>query len=533
MTRHENERLWALAADELELDDRRFVELHLQDCPECRDSLDAVRVARRALESARRSSPALDWSDTDERVGSLVERRLRANARPRWFGWAGAGGALALATGLAVLLSPTAPQPEVEPPPTEPPLVQSTSPRPIRVELARSLTRVSASSEAVAAGETLKGGDVLRTGVAGKAFVHLPDASHMRIAASTQVALTRTEADDVALTLTRGRVAVRASHEPRRAFVVHAGDVAVHVVGTVFSVANGADGVEVAVSEGEVKVGSGESSTTLVRAGQRLSFDVKGRPRLGRLTPGLERELGEVQGLAEAVSSAEQQQAVVAARGGRVETPKPGGPLPRLSEAEAKARQVEPLSPGPAAGEPSAKPEAQPLVQEPEHHDGPGTAFPSLAGGYTRGVPSSRDDLELPAKPEGPVGDEADWAALPKAQPPPTLIVPVLEAKPEVKPAPKLEAAPEPRRAASRSLEEVFLEKAAASLGAGGCERYLPGLEDMAIEAGDSAQLARVLRARCFEAQLRPRQAMSEYTKYLEAWPKGRFVDEARTALGQ
>ena len=39
-------------------------------------------------------------------------------------------------------------------------------------------------------------------------------------------------------------------------FVVHAGGVDVHVVGTIFSVANGPAGVEVAVAEGQVKVES-------------------------------------------------------------------------------------------------------------------------------------------------------------------------------------------------------------------------------------------------------------------------------------
>lgn len=555
MTRHETERLWALAADELELDDKRYVELHLSDCPECRDSLEAVQLAQRALDSARTSSPSLDWLATDERVGAIVEKRMRKNARPKWMPFAMTGALVAVAAAVTFVVWPST-EPKVEVPPSEPPLVQVSAPKPIRVELARGLTRVAASAEPIAAGETLKSGDVLRTGVAGKAFVHLPDSSHVRVAAGTQVALTRAESDEVALTVSRGRVSVRASHEPRKAFVVHAGQVSVHVVGTIFSVENGPAGVEVAVSEGAVRVESGDAQETNVKAGQRLSIDARGKAKVGALTPVLERELSEVQGVAEAVASAEQQVVTVAAKGGRVPTARQPGALPRLSAEESKARVVEPLpavpAPAPAA---VAAPEApvtmtvEPETQvEVERFDGPGTAFPSLAGGYTRGVPFKRDEfaIEAPApspapaaKAEGPVTEESEWAALPKTPAqlaPPTLVVPMLEPKPVAAPAPAPTPAAVPvvtAKTSSKSLEQLFLEKAEASLEKGGCDRYLPGLEDIALESVDSAQLARVLRARCFDSQLRPKQAMSEYAKYLEAFPKGRYVDEARGALGQ
>lgn len=551
MTRHETERLWALAADELELDDKRYVELHLSDCPECRDSLEAVQLAQRALDSARTSSPSLDWLATDERVGAIVEKRMRKNARPKWMPFAMTGALVAAAAAVTFVVWPST-EPKVEAPPSEPPLVQVSAPKPIRVELARGLTRVAASAEPIAAGETLKSGDVLRTGVAGKAFVHLPDSSHVRVAAGTQVALTRAESDEVALTVSRGRVSVRASHEPRKAFVVHAGQVSVHVVGTIFSVENGPAGVEVAVSEGAVRVESGDAQETNVKAGQRLSIDARGKAKVGALTPVLERELSEVQGVAEAVASAEQQVVTVAAKGGRVPTARQPGALPRLSAEESKARVVEPLPAAPApASTAVAAPEApvtmtvEPETQvEVERFDGPGTAFPSLAGGYTRGVPFKRDEfaIEAPApapaaKAEGPVTEESEWAALPKTPAqlaPPTLVVPMLEPKPVADPAPA--PAPVPvvtAKTSSKSLEQLFLEKAEASLEKGGCDRYLPGLEDIALESVDSAQLARVLRARCFDSQLRPKQAMSEYAKYLEAFPKGRYVDEARGALGQ
>jgi hypothetical protein len=58
-------------------------------------------------------------------------------------------------------------------------------------------------------------------------------------------------------------------------------------------------------------------------------------------------------------------------------------------------------------------------------------------------------------------------------------------------------------------------------------------LAEIATDSNEAAQLARILRARCFERNLRPRQAMMEYVKYLEVFPSGRFAEEAATALGQ
>ena len=76
MIRHDLQ-LWAYASKELELGDHRFVEAHLEDCPECVEQLAAVQVAKEALELAREARPQVGWARVDERIGAMVEKRLR------------------------------------------------------------------------------------------------------------------------------------------------------------------------------------------------------------------------------------------------------------------------------------------------------------------------------------------------------------------------------------------------------------------------------------------------------------------------
>jgi hypothetical protein len=71
-------------------------------------------------------------------------------------------------------------------------------------------------------------------------------------------------------------------------------------------------------------------------------------------------------------------------------------------------------------------------------------------------------------------------------------------------------------------------------LNAGSCERYLPGLEELANERQSlNAEDARVYRARCFDAMVKPKQSHQEYRRYLMQYPHGRYVDEARLVLGE
>ncbi len=512
MIRHDLQ-LWAYAAKELELGEHRFVEAHLEDCPECVEQLSAVRLAKEALELARTAKPRLAWAKVDARVGAMVEKRLQAQARaPLYRRLAGASVGLAMAAAAVLFV--------VWPREVPAPLVATEQSTPIsswaRVDRAQGLVRVGGSATELAAGTELHGGDVIRTSKRGKAFVHLPDRSHLRVGADAQLALTRSEEDDVALTLERGSLAVRASHQERKAFVVHSGGVSVSVIGTVFSVTNDAEVVEVSCSEGQVRVELPNGDSTLVEPGQRFRFDTKtSRTRRLKLSAVGERELAEVAAAADEATAVEGR-VMVAAVGGTPSSPPmltaQGTPrsLPRLSPAEAKSRQVE--APAPMkAEELESMPRAAPVEESKTELivEAPADVWPSIGGGeIIRGVPPKRE-VE-PA----PVSAPTEWEPLPAPAPAPAPAA-----------APKVEA---------KDLEAIFLARAEESVAQGTCERFLLGLEDIAIDAQKTARTeqARVLRARCFDGQMRPRQALSEYRKYLEEYPRGQFVTEAHRALG-
>ncbi|MDP2275729.1 MAG: FecR domain-containing protein [Archangium sp.] len=532
MIRHEVQ-LWAYAAQELELGDQRFVEAHLEDCPECVEQLASVQVAKEALELARDARPRVAWAKVDERIGAMVEKRLHAQARrPLYFrvGVFGAGLAMAAAAVLYLAMPREAllPLPSVE----QPSPVSSWA----RVDRAQGLTRIDGESSEILDGTELRGGDVLRTSKVGKAYVHLPDGSHLRVGGASQLALTRSEADDVALTLERGSLAVRASHQVRKGFVVHTGGLTVNVIGTVFGVMNDSEQVEVTVTEGRVRVELPTGESVFVEPGQRLRFDSKTqRSKTLKLTAANERELSEVAAVADATTSVEQR-AVVAAVGGPPSSPPmltaQGTPrsLPRLSPSEARARQVS--APVLTAEEPAR---AAPPIEDGKTVltvEGPAEVWPTLGGGeIVRGVPAPREAMvEAP-----PVTQPTEWAEAPKPSVDEWESLPAAAA-PEAPSAARLteEPAQQPKVIA-KDLESIFMQRAEDSIQKGTCDRFLLGLEDIATDSERNARTeqARVLRARCFDSQMRPRQAMSEYRKYLEVYPRGHFAAEAHQALGE
>ncbi|MGV3619987.1 MAG: FecR domain-containing protein [Archangium sp.] len=544
MTTHDLQ-LWSFATKELELGEHRFIASHLEECPECVEQLASIQVAQEALELARDAKPKVAWLKTDERIGAMVEKRLARQARRPMFIRLGAVGAFAMAAAVALFFFTREPvQVELVPP------VASVPEAWARVDRAEGLSLVNGGGEIVD-GTELRGGDVLRTSMRGRAFVHLPDMSHVRVGGGSQVTLTRSDADDVALTLERGFVAVRASHQPRKGFVIHTGGVAVHVVGTVFGVSNDADAVEVSVTEGKVRVELPNGEQTFVEPGQRLRFDSHSQKvkRL-KVSAAASRELNEIAAVADATASVEQR-AMVPAAGGTPSSPPmlvaQGAPrtLPRISAAESRARQVtapaslasEDLTPLPKIAE---QPKTEVIIEA------PADVWPTLGGGEViRGVPPRRESepvsqpTEWAAAPVQAV-QEDEWAELPvksiarldDEEPAPAPVEPPKPAVVVQKHEAPVAASAKPL---STDLEAIFMQRADDSLNKGNCDRFLLGLEDIAQdgERNTRSEWARVLRARCFDSQLRPRQAMNEYRKYLEEYPKGQYLAEANHALGR
>ena len=229
MTRHDEHQLWAYAGRALEFDETKVLEHHLEACPECNEKLEAIVLAREALLLARQAKPSMAWAGVDAGIEAVIDRRLRSKSEAdgRWR-WLAMGGVFAAVTAAAVAFF--AMQPGHFDTSTGPQLARTSSVvAPVvesaaisHVEVARGLQISGATSHE---GAELKSGDVLNTSlVDGKAIVHLADQSHLRVANGTALELRALAADSVDLSLLRGRVAVRASHQPRTSFVVRSGD---------------------------------------------------------------------------------------------------------------------------------------------------------------------------------------------------------------------------------------------------------------------------------------------------------------------
>ncbi|WP_226993972.1 tetratricopeptide repeat protein [Myxococcus hansupus] len=90
-----------------------------------------------------------------------------------------------------------------------------------------------------------------------------------------------------------------------------------------------------------------------------------------------------------------------------------------------------------------------------------------------------------------------------------------------------------PMALVSKNADERFLGYARIQISSRKCENFLVGLEEIAERSPRKAhrEQARYLRARCFEEKLESHRARDEYRIYLQEFPRGKYIKEARAAL--
>ncbi|HYH99057.1 FecR domain-containing protein [Hyalangium sp.] len=513
MARHETEALWAFASDELKAEERARVAEHVAGCAECTRKLVDVRQAQSLLRTVQTDAPAVRWSEVDDRIQTAAARKLaRLERQPRWPWALVTVGALAAVLAFVVLrpvapLAPSSapvavreerpapvspeihevPAPAVEPSPApavEPPQAPVLA---THVESASGawIREPDVPERSLVAGAQLRSGASVRTRAKSSALLRLPDASRVRLSPDSEVTLARTEAQDVHLTVTRGRLAVQASHAARQGFTVEAAGVRASVVGTVFSVECTPSGAVVAVSEGKVRVEAKGQLPRFVSAGERL--EVRSAQRTTRTR----------------ALSARDRQAFLELGSRPVEAAAPSRPTGRA--AETTPDTAVPTEPAPSAG---AAPEETP---------------PPVAGAPSSGAEASGSELPPYPVPTSPEPVEPG----------------VLASSPSTSdvgqglPSPSPWEPPEPGAPMQGTADARFLWHARDQLHAKTCESFLVGLAEIAERSAvrEFREQARYLRARCFEERLAPAEATAEYRRYLREFPKGRYVREAKAAL--
>ncbi|MBL8953962.1 MAG: FecR domain-containing protein [Myxococcaceae bacterium] len=504
MMRHDEALLWEYAARELPSEDARLVQHHLTECPECQEKLTDVRTARGALEAVKGTAMSFTYTKADAAIASAVEKRMtKAVFGRRWVlafsGSMVAAGLALVAYGVATRLPSAEPAPVAVVSPVEVKKVPA-------VEKAAGLTLIGAQTKALGDGEKLASGDVLRTDWKGEGTLKLPEGTRLRLGSSSQLALARAEADDVTLALDHGRVAIAASKARRKGFVVHTNGLMVTVVGTQFSVQSSRDGVEIAVAEGKVSLEPPTGLPMFVTAGQRVRFDARWRSTRSTITAAQKRELA---ALADEPKPATVRPAVVPASGGVAPVAAPPTSASREEMTSLVGASIDELAPLPAPA-PAAAP-VQVAAVAPAPPAAPVASKPDMSGLEVPLLVSPLEDV----KPQGFI----EWPTLPKQAP----------AGAAAAAGTKLSDKDEP----AIDHEGIFIIRAERALNNGGCEKHLLGLEEIATDPsrGPRAEKARVLRARCFDARGKAKEAENEYRKYVNEYPTGTFLDEARSVL--
>ncbi len=475
--------LWAWAGEELSADARAELETHLAGCEGCRQALVGIGTTRTTLRGAARAQPTIKWRQVDDAVmGAATERFARAHRPSPLWALAGAAAIAALAF---ILWTPGLRSQE-----DSSTAVASTASVPdVHVESARGarVIEIASAGRALEGGAAIHEGARIQTEEDGSAFVRLPEESRARLGPRTDAVLKRARADAVDIQLHRGAVVVEASHAARERFVIDALEAQVRVIGTVFRVSRHEGQVVVAVSEGRVLVeprGGGQSR--FVDAGQRVV-------------------LGPGGAVLEQRALAAEDHAAFAQLSPELEPgPVPGTELEAAPAPEPQRRQEVAARPSQAQPKHPSQPVPQhPLQPQPEQLAPVPAAPPQVA---VQGIPMS--ELETPDFGATPAEETAQGAQSPEQA---------------------------HRGGLPTTAEALFLRRAEEALRFGRCGSFLLGLADITetSEDGGSREIARILRARCFDDRLEPVKAQREYRKYLNRHPAGRFAGEARRALAE
>lgn len=118
---------------------------------------------------------------------------------------------------------------------------------------------------------------IYQSGIAQNRDITLPDGTRVALGAASTIAM-HYERDRRSVELRGGEAFFDVVHDTKRPFVVSAGDVSVHDIGTAFDVRRTGERVTVAVTQGRVSIAdlraeTARHNTLEASAGQRVSFD--------------------------------------------------------------------------------------------------------------------------------------------------------------------------------------------------------------------------------------------------------------------
>lgn len=275
----ERAKLWRYDADELSVEERVEVETHLELCDDCRGELMDVRATRQLLQSVPDEAPAVDWGRVDAGLRRSAEAELKRLQRPARFDWQIGLAMAAAACALFVLFGPSnAPEAPAEiaqvETPTDPVAPESPNPeaRAWAENALHATLRTESGAVPLSEGAALVAGTTVETPADGELVLKLVDQSRVRVEPESALALRTLAEERVDLRLEHGAVQIEASHRPREAFVVDAGDLQVRVVGTAFRVMVDGERIEVEVTEGKVLVEPVVGEARAVEAGSRYAW---------------------------------------------------------------------------------------------------------------------------------------------------------------------------------------------------------------------------------------------------------------------